>query len=64
VDWQPIDTAPLDEDVLLGWWRTWPERIWECAAGLAGCTRGRWRHGQATHWMRLPAPPHNADHRG
>ena len=55
--WRPIDTAPRDADVLLGWWQDWPERQWECAAGLAGSTKGGWLHGQATHWMPLPAPP-------
>jgi hypothetical protein len=55
--WMPIETAPRDEDLLLGWWQEWPERRWECAAGLAGSTRGGWLHGQATHWQRLPGPP-------
>lgn len=55
--WRPIETAPKDTDVLLGWWRSWPERQWESASGLAGSTKGGWLHGQATHWQPLPAPP-------
>lgn len=56
-EWQPIETAPFDQEVLLGWWNVWPERSWEVAAGLYGSTKGGWRHGQATHWMSRPAPP-------
>jgi hypothetical protein len=59
--WQDVDTAPLDRDVLLGWWRTWPELFWEVTAGPAGSTKGRWLHGQATHWIPLPPPPVAAD---
>jgi hypothetical protein len=55
--WQPIETAPRDEELLLGWWQKWPELHWEWAAGLAGSTKGGWLHGQATHWQRLPGPP-------
>lgn len=54
--WQDISTAPKDENVLLGWWRDWPERKWECEIELASCTKGGWRHGRATHWQPLPAP--------
>lgn len=53
--WQDIATAPKGIDVLLGWWRTWPERQWQMVSGLAGSTRGGWLHGQATHWQ--PPPP-------
>jgi hypothetical protein len=56
-EWQPIETAPKDIDLLLGWWREWPERVWESSAGLAGSTKGGWLHGQATHWMPMPTPP-------
>ncbi len=52
----PVD-VPLDTPVLLGWWRHWPEREWVTEAGLAGSVRGGWRHGRATHWRPLPAPP-------
>jgi hypothetical protein len=55
--WQPIETAPLDTDILLGWWITWPETVWETESAWAGGLLGCWRHGRATHWMPLPAPP-------
>lgn len=55
--WQPIETATENECLLLGWWRAWPEREWTITADMAICTKGGWRHGQATHWMPLPAPP-------
>lgn len=55
--WQPIETAPRDIELLLGWWRCWPEKMWESASGLAGSTKGGWLHGQATHWQPLPRPP-------
>lgn len=59
-DWREItedDEPPRDVELLLGWWRTWPERKWESPAGLYGSTRGGWIHGQATHWQPLPAAP-------
>lgn len=62
--WRPIESAPKDKELLLGWWSTWPELFWEVAAGLYGSTKGRWIHGQATHWMPLPAPPALTDEKG
>jgi hypothetical protein len=65
-EWLPIETAPLDRDVMLGWWVIWPEREWKVEYGWAGksnsCPPGisnAWLHGQATHWFspQLPAPP-------
>lgn len=55
--WQPIETAPRDIEVLLGWWTTWPDRQWKMSSDLAGSTKGGWLHGQATHWQPLPEPP-------
>lgn len=62
-DWMPVETAPHEVNVLLAW----PDRTfsggWMIEAGMASWG---WRrdgvsnmseHGQATHWMRLPAPP-------
>lgn len=51
----PID-VPLDTAVLLAWWDDWSEE-WRIEANYAGSKRGGWRHGRATHWMPLPAPP-------
>jgi hypothetical protein len=56
IQWQPIETAPKDVPVLLGWEDSF-RREWEYEAGLYGSTRGGWLHGQATHWMPLPSPP-------
>lgn len=64
-EWQPITSAPLSEDVLLGWWETWPQKKWRYEAGWAGRKNSfpgtgvsnGYLHGQATHWMPLPAPP-------
>jgi hypothetical protein len=56
-EWQPIETAPHDELLLLGWSAKWPEPHWETAVGLARCTSGGWWHGTATHWRHLPSPP-------
>jgi hypothetical protein len=58
--WQPIETAPHQEYVLLGWLY---DGIWETDVGTAtsGWRRGgistMSQHGQATHWMPLPEPP-------
>jgi hypothetical protein len=62
--WMPIETAPRDEELLLGWWQKWPELRWEWASGLAGSTKGGWLHGNATHWQRLPSPPLSRPQRG
>jgi hypothetical protein len=62
--WQPIETAPHETDVILGWWYIppWKDSVpnWETELGWA--TRGwaingistRSAHGSATHWMPLP----------
>jgi hypothetical protein len=58
--WQPIETAPHETYVLLGWW---DEGKWNSATGFAshgwrrdGISTMSW-HGQATHWMPLPPAP-------
>lgn len=49
--WEPIETAPKDEIVLL----TWLYRgEWEYEVGLSYSSKGGWYHGSATHWMPLP----------
>lgn len=54
MDWQSIDTAPKDTNVLMAWRY---DGVWEIKSGWAGSTRGGWLDGQATHWLPLPAPP-------
>lgn len=58
--WQPIETAPHEERVLLGWVQA---GTWFCETGMAshGWRRGgistMSRHGYATHWQPLPEGP-------
>lgn len=62
--WRPIETAPDDQEVLLGW-TEW-DGAWKAEVGMAswGWRTDRVsnvsRHGRATHWMPLPAPPADA----
>lgn len=55
--------VPLDTDLLLAWWDQWSE-AWKIEANYAGSESGGWRHGRATHWMPLPAPPSAAQQKG
>lgn len=55
--WLDIETAPLDEDVIIGWWQEWPIAEWRTAIGYAGSKSGRWLSSQATHWLPLTALP-------
>ncbi|OZI21756.1 hypothetical protein CAL18_12595 [Bordetella genomosp. 7] len=60
--WMPIETAPHDQEVLLGWYER--DGAWKAEVGMASWG---WRttrvnnislHGRATHWQTLPpAPP-------
>lgn len=61
--WQPIETAPHETNVLLAWPDSTLPGGWKVEAGMASWG---WRrdgvsnmseHGQATHWQPLPAPP-------
>jgi hypothetical protein len=56
MDWQPIETAPADTDVLLARWDEAPWERWLFKVGVAHDTRGGW-HTTCTHWMPLPEPP-------
>lgn len=49
--WQPIETAPLEERIIVGG----PDWVGEVMAG----SKDEWRKWQypPTHWMPLPAPP-------
>lgn len=62
--WQPIETAPHEELLVLGWWELWPTKVWKQEIALASAGErfpngysNRWEHGRATHWMPLPVPP-------
>ena len=58
--WRPIsedNQPPLDTDVLLGWWDSFPITTWRVEAGFYGSTRGGWIHGRATHWQPFPPLP-------
>lgn len=59
-NWQPIETAPHDTELLLGWRDTFGGVQWRCVVDLARSTKGGWWHGQATHWQFLPQPPEDA----
>ena len=62
MDWQPIETAPHDEVVLL-YWKDWSGAEYMETARYS--TGKRYengysdysQHSWATHWMPLPAPP-------
>lgn len=59
-EWQPIETAPRDGRIVLGWF-TNPR--WPSGPGMLQWTDfngGGWTHyanGTPTHWMPLPEPP-------
>jgi len=65
--WQPIETAPLDDTkLLLAWYKKWPDGRWHFEAAPAGnvdiARQGCGSvHGDATHWMPLPEPPEMSD---
>lgn len=67
-EWQPIETAPHETYLLLGWLEEWPDLRWQYEIGFASHgsswpaeNGGRYSnyaaHGRATHWMLLPEPP-------
>lgn len=59
--WQPIETAPHEELVVLGWREgdRWKQEIALASAGerFANGYSNRWCHGLATHWQPLPPAP-------
>ncbi len=53
--WQPIETAPDEAVLLLGWWcDLLGSKSWECEVEYYARDNGKY---PATHWMSLPAPP-------
>ncbi len=60
--WRPIDTAPHETLVVLGWRDesgVFKQEIALASAGkrYPGGASDMWSHGRATHWMPLPPPP-------
>lgn len=60
--WHPIDSAPHETLVVLGWYdenEVFKQEIALASAGrrYPGGASDMWWHGRATHWMPLPAPP-------
>lgn len=59
--WQPIETAPLNEEVFLGWFDMdgdWVTEVGEGSWGWRNETANNMSsHGSATHWRPIPAPP-------
>jgi hypothetical protein len=59
IEWQPIETAPTDETVLIYWDQGVqagylnPEDGWYAVAGHGS----KWLYQPPTHWMPLPNPP-------
>ena len=62
LDWQPIETAPHEDPILLAW-QAWPEWKWVMEVGYASTGYRNEvgssisHHGSATHWQPLPQPP-------
>ena len=68
MSWQPIETAPTDVLVRLGFWADYGgELVWRTEAGIAWRSRSifglwKWRErgdwsNYATHWKLPPEPP-------
>lgn len=69
MEWQPIETAPMDGTPVLLWeqWAATPvvgyfRNYWYVVtehiyADYDGITRDNLTQDQITHWMPLPAPP-------
>ena len=67
--WQPIESAPKDVELILGWHGcdAMANSIWYTEIGLSGHENDKppgmsngWLHGRATHWRPLPQPPEAA----
>jgi hypothetical protein len=71
MDWQPIETAPENVPVELGWWDSYGGKaenlFWRSGPGIVrrGIFTGRKRavefgRDHASHWRPLPPPPSGA----
>jgi hypothetical protein len=64
MEWQPIETAPDNVHVELGFWEIYNgQRYWRTCTGIAwrstcwgGRRRCKWEE-RATHWRHTPPPP-------
>lgn len=66
MDWQPIETAPKDGAVIMGWigvpWLfSWQEEKWHGViphdSGYALMWVRSAKYNQPTHWQPIPEPP-------
>lgn len=66
MNWHPIETAPKDGTVILGWQKEWGDAaltiVWVDSRGgywgLAGCSSlDLGDNGQPTHWYSVPETP-------
>ena len=61
VEWQPVETAPHETLVVLGWDEdgVWKQELALASAGQRWPTgaSNMWWHGSATHWLPLPPAP-------
>lgn len=61
VEWRPIETAPHETLVVLGWDEggVWKQELALASAGQRWPTgaSNMWWHGSATHWLPLPPAP-------
>ena len=62
--WQPIETAPTNVPVRLGYWDIWNDRQTWCERDGIAYKRRYWLwrvradyYEEATHWQPLPEPP-------
>jgi hypothetical protein len=70
--WQLIDDdTPFEQDFLLGWFDNFPKMRWQMEVGCVGRSStvaspysNGWRHGQATHFRYLAAPPQHGGENG
>jgi hypothetical protein len=71
--WQPIETAPTDEQTVILWGRYWSDAQGWFREPLCGRWNERLQHWEAgamhqypfgvrpTHWHPLPAPPQSTE---